>query len=98
MNEIPKNIIEKETEPKKYFGEFIQSGFVEINGVKEQISIGEIKEVDDYIEVEVLGGCKKVALIDTMHKIAEKYGKTVKAEHNFDQIVIEPEDTKEDEK
>ena len=97
MNEIPKKI-EEETEPKKYFGEFIQSRFVEINGVKRQIAIGEIKEIEDYIEVEALGGCEKVALIDTMHRIADKYKKTVKSEHNFEQITIEPEDTMENEK
>ena len=85
-------------ELKKNFEEFIQSRFVEINGVKRQIAIGEIKETEDCIEVKALGGCEKIALIDTMHKIAEKYGKTVKSEYNLEQINIEPEDTMENEK
>jgi len=66
-------------------------GFVDIDGEKKQIGIGDIKEFDDYIEVETLGGCSKNALLEVMHQIANKSRKTVKALFQNEQIVIEPE-------
>ena len=66
---------------------FHNSGFVEIDGKQEQIAIGEIKEV---IEVEVLPGCSRVALLDAMEKIANEKGKTVKADFSGEKLVVEP--------
>ena len=71
---------------------FFKIGFTEIDGKKEQISIGDIKVFDDHIEVETLGGCSKVALENAMHKIANEKKKTVKAKFNDEEVVIEPEE------
>lgn len=71
---------------------FPKVGFIEIDGKKEQIGISEIKELDTHIEVETLGGCSKVALMDTMQKIANEKGKTVKAEFQDEEVVVEPEE------
>lgn len=78
-------------------------GFVEINGRKQQIAIGGIKEIDDYLEVEVLVGCEQDALLDTMHKIANESGKTVKAsfapiQGGNEDFVISPEENSKKER
>ena len=76
---------------KEEFPHQSKIGFVEINGRKEQIAIGQITETKDSVEVKVLGGCSKIALEDEMHKIADRTGKTVRATHQNELVVIEPQ-------
>ena len=71
--------------------------FVKIDGKIKQLFIGEVKETEGFIEVETLAGCDKIALKDTMYKIAEKTGKEVKANFGDEEIIVEPENIEEKE-
>lgn len=73
------------------------AGFMDVNGKKEQVGIGEVKKLEDgSLEMEVLVGCSKEALLEIMRKFAKENNKEVRAVFgkgkNREQIVVTPED------
>jgi len=88
---IPENNEEESEVNEEKEKKFSKFGFIKIDGKEEQIGIGEVKELSTHIEVETLPGCSRVALIETMKKISNEKEKTVKAEFNNEEIVVEPE-------
>lgn len=73
-----------------------ESGFVEIDGKSEQIGIGKVEEMEEFISVDVLGGCSKVALIDTMRKIVRETKKEVRAVFQDKELILKPESIDEE--
>ena len=66
---------------------------VKVGDESRQLFVGEIKDAGEFIEVEVLLGCDRLALVYMMHKINEQTGKEVRAVFgDGKEIVIEMED------
>lgn len=60
---------------------------------KRLLFIGKVEDMGELIEVEVLAGCSKIALVYMMHEINEETGKKVRAVFGGDkEIIIDMED------
>ena len=56
--------------------------FTNVRGEMVQTGIGQVQNFKDHVEVEVLVGCSKTALLDVMHKVAAASGKPTLAKFN----------------
>jgi len=67
--------------------------FVKIGDENKQLFIGEVKDAGEFIEVEVILGCDRLALVYMMNEINEKTNKKVKAVFgDGKEMIIEMED------
>jgi len=74
---------------------YTKDGRVEVNGRRPALYIGEIEDTGEFIKIDTLGGCEKLALEDTMHKIADKIGKEVRAVFGDEELIVKPENVNE---
>ena len=95
MEKKEENSAEKLANFVKQF--YTEDGRVEVDGRRSVLFIGEIKDIGEFIEIDTLGGCEKLALEDTMHKIADETGKKVKAVFGDEELIVKPEKIGEEE-
>ncbi|MDP4009810.1 MAG: hypothetical protein Q8P53_02380 [Candidatus Shapirobacteria bacterium] len=85
MKEVNRNLA-----PQTLTEKYSMRGLKKVKGHKVQVFIGGISVGNEQVDVEVLPGCSRDGLLDTMQKITAETGKPVKAIFNEQEVAIQP--------